>query len=234
MQKPKIMNSKETQRWYDNRRVSHMVKDLSEQHYLKNYISDKTGCKTVEIMNANFLADKDHMFRPKDEGYIKREIEWYMSQSLNVNDIPGETPKIWRQVASPNGFVNSNYGWMMFNEGNFDQYDNVKNEILKDRTSRRAIAIYTRPNMHYTQNQQGMQDFSCTSTVQYLYREGKLNAIVTMRSNDAVFGYPNDLAWQTFVLERLCNDLKLEVGDIHWNVGSLHVYERHFNLLEGK
>jgi len=67
-----------------------------------------------------------------------------------------------------------------------------------------------------------------------LYREGKLNAIVTMRSNDAVFGYPNDLAWQTFVLERLCNDLKLEVGNIHWNVGSLHVYERHFNLLEDK
>ena len=227
------MNSKETQRWYDTRRVHHMVKDLSEQHCLKNYVVDTNGTKTVEIMNANFLADKDHMFRPKNDDYIKREIEWYMSQSLNVNDIPGETPWIWKQIASPLGFVNSNYGWMLFSEGNFDQYDNVKNEIIKDRTSRRALAIYTRPNMHYTQNQQGMQDFSCTSTVQYLYREGKLNAIVTMRSNDAVFGYPNDLAWQKFVLERLCKDLKLEVGDIHWNVGSLHVYERHFDLLKG-
>jgi thymidylate synthase len=230
----KSMNTKETKRWFDTKRVNHMVEDLKEQLVLKNYISDKTGCKTVELVNACFLADKDHMLRPKDEGYIKREIEWYMSQSLNVNDIPGETPRIWKQIASPNGFINSNYGYMMFSEGNFDQYDNIKNELLRDRTSRRAIAIYTRPNMHYTQNQQGMQDFSCTSTVQYLYREGKLNAIVTMRSNDAVFGYPNDLAWQTFVLERLCNDLKLEVGNIHWNVGSLHVYERHFNLLEDK
>jgi thymidylate synthase len=233
MQKPKIMNQKEMNKYYNTRHVSDMVKDLREQHCLKNYISDVNGTKTVEIMNACFHADKDHMFRPKNEDYIKREIEWYMSQSLNVNDIPGETPTIWKQIASPLGYINSNYGWMLFSEGNFDQYDNVKNEILRDRTSRRALAIYTRPNMHYTQTQQGMQDFSCTSTVQYLYREGKLNAIVTMRSNDAVFGYPNDLAWQTFVLERLCKDLKLEVGDIHWNVGSLHVYERHFDLLKG-
>lgn len=233
MSHPKIMNEREIDKYYETKRVKDMVENLKEKHFLGDYISDKTGCKTVEIINACFHADKDHMFRPRNEDYIKREIEWYMSQSLNVNDIEGETPLIWKQVASPNGFVNSNYGWMMFNEGNFDQYDNVKNEILRDRTSRRAIAIYTRPNMHYTQNQQGMQDFSCTSTVQYLYREGKLNAIVTMRSNDAVFGYPNDLAWQKFVLEKLCKDLRLEAGDIHWNVGSLHVYERHFNLLQG-
>ena len=231
---PKIMNNKQTRKYHDTKHVKDIVEDLTEELFLKNYISDKNGSKTVEIINACFLADKDHMFRPKNEDYIKREIEWYMSQSLNVNDISGETPHIWKQIASPLGYINSNYGWMLFSEGNFDQYDNVKNELLRDRTTRRALAIYTRPNMHYTQSQQGMQDFSCTSTVQYLYRDGKLNAIVTMRSNDAVFGYPNDLAWQTFVLERLCKDLRLEAGDIHWNVGSLHVYERHFNLLENK
>ena len=76
-----------------------------------------------------------------------------------------------------------------------------------------------------------MRDFCCTSTVQYLYRDGKLNAIVTMRSNDAIFGYNNDYAWQQHVLTKLCSDLQLDMGDIYWNAGSLHVYERHFDLL---
>jgi len=52
-----------------------------------------------------------------------------------------------------------------------------------------------------------------------------------MRSNDVVFGYKNDYAWQVHVHEQLANDLGVIPGEIHWNVGSLHVYERHFNLV---
>ena len=62
MQKPKIMNSKEMHKYYETRRVSHMVKDLREQHCLKNYVTDVNGTKTVEIINACFHADKDQLF----------------------------------------------------------------------------------------------------------------------------------------------------------------------------
>jgi thymidylate synthase len=71
----------------------------------------------------------------------------------------------------------------------------------------------------------------CTNAVQYAIRNNKLHAIVQMRSNDVVFGYRNDYAWQSYVLDLLCKDLNIERGDIHWNAGSLHVYERHFYLV---
>jgi thymidylate synthase len=53
-----------------------------------------------------------------------------------------------------------------------------------------------------------------------------------MRSNDVIFGYRNDWAWQDYVLRHLANDLSIDVGDIHWQVQNLHVYERHFGMVK--
>jgi thymidylate synthase len=53
-----------------------------------------------------------------------------------------------------------------------------------------------------------------------------------MRSNDVVFGYRNDYAWQKHMADMMCHELKVELGNIYWNVGSLHVYERHFNFID--
>src|SRR5699024_3880156 len=88
-------------------------------------------------------------------------------------------------------------------------------------------------------NKDGMSDFMCTNTVQYLIRDKKVNAVVSMRSNDVVFGFRNDYAWQRYVLDKLVSDLnagdstrQYKAGSIIWNVGSLHVYSRHFYLVD--
>ena len=98
--------------------------------------------------------------------------------------------------------------------------------------------IYTRPDIQVDAFSNGMSDFICTNNVQYFIRNNQLITSVYMRSNDAVFGYNNDLAWQTHVRDKLIDDLetdtyiRYEPGPIYWNVGSLHVYERHFNHIE--
>ena len=98
------------------------VKDINSlfQARLLNdmFVVDKTGVKTVEILNASFEADEDYIVRPPNTEYIKREIEWYESQSLDVNDIPGDTPAIWKAVADKNGKINSNYGYLVHSEDN--------------------------------------------------------------------------------------------------------------------
>jgi thymidylate synthase len=91
--------------------------------------------------------------------------------------------------------------------------------------------------MHDDYHVDGMSDFMCTNAVQYLIRDGKVHALVYMSSNDAVFGYKNDYAWQKHVLQQLVSDLNdnwihVEVGNIYWNVASMHVYERHFHLID--
>lgn len=221
--------------------ITPTVKDIRQyfrdELAAQRFVTDKTGVKTLELVGASFLADEDAIFGEVNWEYVNRELEWYRSMSLKVADIPGGAPKIWQQVASKNGEINSNYGWCIYSEPNHRQYWSVLLELLANPNSRRAVMIYTRPSMHQDYNRDGMSDFMCTNAVQYLIRDDKVHAVVQMRSNDVVFGYKNDRAWQHEVLKSLIDDLNLkgensyDMGDIIWNVGSLHVYERHFNLI---
>lgn len=198
----------------------------------KQYVTDKTGVKTIELVGASFVCDKPAIFGEPNYEYINREFEWYLSQSLDVNDIPGNVPQIWQDISDKDGMINSNYGYLIYSTENFEQYRKVKDELKKNPNSRRAVMIYTRPTMHEEYNVNGMSDFICTNAVQYLIRDNKLHAVVQMRSNDVVFGYRNDYAWQNQVLHDLARDLNIDCGDITWQVGSLHVYERHFKFIE--
>lgn len=112
------------------------------------------------------------------------------------------------------------------------QYSKVIEELKKNPESRRAVMIYTRPSMWVEYNLGGRSDFCCTNTVQYLVRDGAVHAVVQMRSNDVFSGYRNDQAWQRHVLTKVAGELSLSVGDITWQVGSLHVYARDFYLVD--
>jgi thymidylate synthase len=184
------------------------------------------------MVNASFIADEETIFGKVNREYVDRELEWYSSKSLNVQDIPGGPPAIWKQVADNAGYINSNYGWCIWSELNGNQYNHVLEELKANPNSRRAVMIYTRPEMWYDYNFDGRSDFMCTNAVQYMIRNGRLQTIVQMRSNDVVFGYRNDFAWQSHVSQMLADELGVDRGAIHWNVGSLHVYSRHFEMVK--
>lgn len=199
--------------------------------------------KTIEIQNAHFEVDKPWIVRKPNYEYFEREKEWYLSQSLNVHDIPGDTPKMWLACADKDGYVNSNYGWCIFSTENGSQYENCKNKLITDPHTREAIMIYNRPSMQTDFNKNGMHDFMCCQNVQYFLNEYDdnnilLDCIVNFRSCDAVFGFDNDSLWANYVLGKLAKDLgnetgkHIEAGRIYWNCGSLHIYERHFKFLE--
>lgn len=202
-----------------------------EKYNKKEFEIDKTGVKTVDLICVNFEVDEDHIFGKPNKEYIEKELNWYLSQSLNVNDIP-DTPKIWKQVADPSGYINSNYGWCIFSEENGYQYNHCLEELRKNSSSRRGAMIYTRPQMWYDYNKNGMSDFICTYATQFLIRNETLYCYVMMRSNDALFGFNNDAAWHQYVLDKLAKDLNIEKTKMIWTSGSLHVYERHFHFIE--
>lgn len=214
-------------------------------------MTNLVGNTTIEIIGASFIADEESIFGDVNWDYVHREEQWYNSMSLNVNDIPGGAPQIWKAVADKTtGEINSNYGWCIYSpqnigvprvtseDGYMSQYKFALQELQANPETRRAMMIYTRPSMWLDYNKGGRSDFMCTNAVQYVIRDGALHAIVQMRSNDAVFGYKNDRAWQQHVLEKLTSELNedritpLAVGNLYWNVGSLHVYSRHYHLVD--
>ena len=231
---------------------------LIKKYENKEFRVTKSGVRTVELQGIQFEADKDHIIREPNYDYATHEITWYKSQSLNVHDIEGGAPTIWKQCADVNGDINSNYGWMIWSKENGSQYNNCVWQLVNDQSTREAVMIYNRPSMHVDATTNHKHDFCCTYAVQCFlnpkytkhepgieYSEGVLPEIesyildyhVYMRSNDAVFGYDNDYLWHDYVFNKLIVDLtdklciKINRGKLIWNAGSLHVYERHFKFL---
>lgn len=204
---------------------------------------DRSGQKTIEFLGASFMADEPSIFGKPNKTYIDAEIDWYKSKSSNINDIYSnkEAPKAWQMTANKHGEINSNYGLLIYSSKYYNQYTEVLNELLNNPQSRRGTMVYNRPSIWIEATENGKNDFICTNAVSYYIRDNKLNAVVQMRSNDVVFGYKNDYAWQRYVLESLCRDYNnddwnlfendVQVGEICWQVQNLHVYERHFDLV---
>ena len=230
-------------------KVNDIRKHFIEELKNENFSRDKSGVKTIELIGASFHADEEAIFGTPNDEYIADELDWYRSMSTNINDIGDrdEPPAAWKYSANEHGEINSNYGTLIYSDKYYRQYDMVLDELLTNMASRRATMVYNRPSIWAEYNENNKNDFICTNAVTYYLRDGAIHAVVQMRSNDVVFGYKNDYAWQLFVLEQLVADYnqcyldtawdadyrkEMIVGNITWQVQNLHVYERHFDLVK--
>lgn len=219
-----------------------IFKELYNKFLANDFVKDKSGVKIAEIWDCHIqglnpvqpILEFNGRKSPID--YIIKESKWYNSCSLNIKDYVDDV-KIWQQVCDKDGFVNSNYGWCVYSKENYKQYNHVLKELKENPSSRRATMIYNRPSMWVDYNQDGMNEFMCTYAHQFSIRNNRLECVVYMRSNDIVFGFMSDLAWCCEVYNKLYKDLEkvypeLCIGHINWNACSLHIYERHFDMLK--
>lgn len=199
----------------------------------KRFTTDRNGGKTIELIGASFYADDPAIFGVPNQDYIDAELAWYESQSTNINDIyiDKDPPKAWQMSANRHGEINSNYGHLIFSDKYHNQFEQVVDELRRNRDSRRASMVYQRPSIWVEYNDNCKNDFICTNAVTYYIRDDVLHSVVQMRSNDVIFGYRNDYAWQEYVLYALADELGVDTGQMHWQVQNLHVYERHFDLV---
>ena len=214
---------------------------LYEKYLNNDFVVDKTGVKMLELicpvlkLNPN-QPNLDFKVKKTNEKYVKAELDWYNSKSLNIAEI-GKHAKIWNDVCDKDGNINSNYGWMIFSDENHNQYQHCINELINNRESRRAVMIYQRPSMWIDYNKNGMNDFVCTDGIQLFIRNNKLIYIIKQRSCDFFYGFFNDFAFGCYVYQKALFDLQkkyteLEIGEIIYVPFSLHIYSRHFQLLE--
>lgn len=65
-----------------------------------------------------------------------------------------------------------------------------------------------------------------------MLRDGRLDAICTMRSNDAMLGMPYDVFLFTMIQEMAATTLGCKLGRYYHQVASLHLYESQVALAE--
>ena len=159
------------------------------------------------------------------------EFCWHVSGSNDLSSIAYYASR-WREFSDDARTIRGScYGHRIFapDAQGCSQWDRLLRLLRSDLTSRRAIL-----SLHDSAVglDAASRDVPCACVVQFLVRSNRLNTVVYMRSNDAIWGLPYDVFLFTMLQELLTAELGLTVGSYTHSVGSLHIYDRHIELAE--
>jgi len=132
--------------------------------FAQRFVAGQFTNGTIELLGSSFVADEPAIFGKPNEDYIRREINWYVTEVPNLDFLEAPVPGIWKAVADEHGNVNSQYGYLIFNAQNGEQYNHVLNELRRHPESRRGTMVYNRPSIHDDATVGGMDDPASTMT----------------------------------------------------------------------
>ena len=204
------------------------------------YKASPRGMEIREVTNAALVIRDpecclyENSRRSSQLKYIAAELLWYFS-GRNDAEFISRFAKFWQSIKNDDGTVNSAYGNLIFNEDNVHSYNQWKwayESLYNDKDTRQAIMHFNKPEHQFKDN----KDFVCTIYGIFHIRNDELNFTVHMRSNDLILGTPTDIAFFCLLQQQMYRLLKkryksLKIGRYTHIVDSLHIYERHFDLV---
>ena len=208
--------------------MKNMNRVYSEALLRLRHEGTKVG-NTIEVLNSTLTLEDatkleitcpDRKFNLK---YAIAEFLFYAGMDPAVGNMD-KFAKIWGDIKDENGEVNSNYGCYIFNEN----WGITASELKANPDSRRAVIPILAEKHIQSPNP---RDYPCTGYIQFILRNGYLDLIWNMRSQDVIFGLANDYFAAALILQMMRNQLGVRLGTVTFNVGSLHIYERHYHLL---
>ena len=215
---------------------------LNDVYHHPEYTCSPRGQEIKEILNYQFeITDSTSCLygnerRSSQYKYIAGELIWYFSGSNDL-DFISRYANFWTKI-DRGGILNSAYGHLIFKEGyktaeGISQFKWAHDALVKDKDSRQAIMHFNTPDHQYV----GNLDFVCTLYGNFHIRNNKLHFSISMRSNDAILGLPTDIAFFSILHQQMHRLLKetypdLELGSYTHKVDSIHIYDRHFALVE--
>ncbi|MEH3092643.1 MAG: thymidylate synthase [Agrobacterium cavarae] len=155
------------------------------------------------------------------------ELLWYLHGSDTLEFIE---PYIARyRDDAEDGVIHGAYGPRFHAmRGDINQIGNVISLLEENPQSKRAV-IQLFDAADITRR---FREIPCTTTMQFLVRDGRLHMSVTMRSNDAYLGLPHDVFCFTMLQEMMARRLRCGLGEYLHYVSSMHVYEKTIGSLE--
>lgn len=154
------------------------------------------------------------------------EFCWHVSASNELSFIRYYSDR-WREFADDEQTIRGScYGYRMFRGGErrLSQWEAAHELFRHDPSTRRAVLLMSQPLLDCDI---AAKDVACAISLQFLLRDGRLDAVVHMRSNDAFWGLPYDVFLFTMLQELFAAELNVELGTYYHSTGSLHLYQKH-------
>lgn len=197
-------------------------------HYTNAYGQFYASTKAVFNISFTVLNPLDRIIttpvRKFNQEYANFEFQWYLSGNRDALEI-SERAKIWKQMfVGDTTEVNSNYGYFWNHDS---QLDRAIEELKNNPVSRRAMVIHY--DIHELDRYK--YDTPCNVVLNFHKRDDFLNLTIFARSIDLWYGYSNDQYCFSKLMELVANRLDCKVGQMHWFITNLHLYEKHWNKL---
>ncbi|CAN7723092.1 thymidylate synthase [Rhizobium rhizogenes] len=146
-----------------------------------------------------------------DLGYLTH----YLPRASDFSD----DGKTWRAA----------YGPRLRNWYGVDQFQQVASLLRADPNTKRAVMTIFDPKSDYVET----KDVPCNNWLHFLIRDGRLHLNVTVRANDAVWGFGgiNSFEW-SILQEMMAVWTGTQAGTLSWFVGTIHVYKRHYKTID--
>lgn len=215
-----------------------LIKELMKCKYMKS----PRGQKVSYLQNCLFVVKNpgDVFSCPSREypfKYLNNELKLYFSGDCSADSF-AKASKFWKQLANPDGNINSNYGYLCFYKPIETKFGNIKNQwtyakqqLIKDKDTRQALMFISSPYVQF----EGNKDFICTLNYIFNINDNILSLTVNRRSQDMYFGLPHDVNYENCLLLKMCNELQeyypeLRPGSYTMFCNNAHIYERNFEV----
>lgn len=201
------------------------------------------GSKTFELAPATIVIEDARKFlampnlRKGNYTFQLAEALWMLRGSNDLEEI-AHYNRVWRNFEDEDdkGILNGAYGERLRNWNNgIDQFYEVYKKLLHDPYSRQASMVIFDPERDNQIHENGgySKDIPCTNYFNFQIRNGKLNMLTVMRSNDlhkgTIYDIPNFIIFQHI----LAGWLNVEVGKYTHVAASFHIYENDIeNLID--
>lgn len=190
---------------------------------------ERTGVGTVAVFGRTLRFDLTEGFplvttKKMFWSGIIDELYWILSGSTNINDLPERTRKWWTPWATESGDLGPIYGKQLRDFDGVDQLEYITGLIKTNPTSRRILYTLWNPG-----ELKEMKLPPCHGIVVqfYITNENKLSLQVYCRSQDVFVGTPVNIASYALLCHLVANWCELEVGELIWIGGDVHLYSSH-------
>lgn len=203
--------------------IRYSYKTIIEHIKMYGHPTSPRGQGTREIMGAQIRIPMLTYTMPTD---IKRGLNPAIGAAEALQLIGGQQyPNLMAQIA-PNfeRFKNGEVFHGSYGERLVAQIPTVIQRLIDDRDTRQAVAMIWDPARDLYIDDR--RDLPCTTQMQWLIRDGYLDQIVTMRSNDIWWGTAYDLFQFTQLGIQIAHCVRARPGRVILNASSLHMYDR--------
>ncbi|MFL9983867.1 thymidylate synthase [Paraburkholderia sediminicola] len=224
-----------------------LLEDILENGVQKG---DRTGTGTTSVFGRQFrhnLAKGFPLLTTKKLHFksIANELIWFLSGNTNVSWLKENGVSIWNEWATEDNELGPVYGkqwtaWPTKDGGTINQIDYVIKTLREKPNSRRIL--FHGWNPEYLPNEsispqenakQGLMALPpCHLLYQFYVAEGKLSALLYIRSSDSFLGLPYNIASLALLTHMVAQQCDLIPHEIIVSIGDLHAYSNHMEQIQ--